>query len=125
MIHHTGHVKINVYQRVTCVRENVQKVTRNVVRSVFSLVKCKTTILAIHSVFLMTFTKSIGGLVMVNAYQIEICVMGNAMKVSKNVVATLAYLLRKYRTIKSVTKLVITNPVTTDTSGVAMGVADL
>ena len=113
----------NVYQRTYHVKENVQKVMKYVVTSVCPPVKCKTIALAIQSVFLKTFMINIGGLVMVNAYQIEICVMGNAMKVSKNVVTTIAYLLRKYRTIKSVTMLVITNPITTDTSGVAMGVA--
>ena len=123
MTHHTGHVMINVYLKNLCARENVQKVTISVGGSVYPLVKCKTINLVqeTHSVFLMKFMKGIGGLVMVNAYQIEICVMGNAMKGLKNVVTTLAYLLIKCRIIKLVMIGVIVQPISTEISGHVMG----
>ena len=122
MIYHTGHAMTSVYQKVICVMENVQKDTINVGGSVHPLVKCKTINLVqeIHSAFLMKCMKGIGGLVMVNAFQIEICVMGNDMKGLKNVV-TLAYLLTEYRIIKLVMIGVIGQPISTEISGHAMG----
>ena len=97
-------INVHIYQKVLCVKEIVQKVMTNVVTSVYPLVKCKIIIPAIqpsqHSVFLMTFLTSIGGLVMGHALQTEICVMGNARKGLTNVVTTGAFLPIKFRIIR-------------------------
>ena len=67
MMIQVGPAMINVYQKVLCAKENVQKVMANVATSVCPLVKCKIITLAIHNVFLMTFLTSIIGHVMGHA----------------------------------------------------------